>query len=142
LEINQIEEDTGLKVDAVYLDPPYNQRSYSKNYSPLETIAKYDDHPVKGKTGLREDSGEFSGLFCKKSEIHRAMTNLAIKVKDVPVVFMSYNNEGLLSEKEICDIFVKHGKIVSCCKIDYGRFSSKKNQKREVQEYLFIIESE
>jgi adenine-specific DNA methylase len=104
-------------------------------------IAKYDDHPIKGKTGLREDSGKFSGLFCKKSEIHRAMSNLAKKVKNVPLVFMSYNNEGLLSEKEIQDIFVKEGKNVNCCKIDYGRFSSKKNQKRDTQEYLFIIEN-
>lgn len=141
LEIKQMEEETGLKIDAVYLDPPYNQRSYSKNYSPLETIAKYDDHPVKGITALREDSGKFSGLFCKKTEIRLAMSKLAKKVKEVPVVFMSYNNEGLLSEKEICDIFVKEGKNVSCCKIDYDRFASKKNQKRDVQEYLFIIES-
>jgi adenine-specific DNA-methyltransferase len=141
LDIHQIEEDTGIKIDAVYLDPPYNQRSYSKNYSPLETIAKYDDHPIKGKTGLREDSGKYSGLFCKKTEVFQAMSNLAKKLKDVPIVFMSYNNEGLLNEKDIRNIFIKEGKCIQCCKMDYGRFASNKNQKRDVQEYLFIIEN-
>jgi adenine-specific DNA-methyltransferase len=140
LEIKPIEEEIGNKIDAVYLDPPYNQRSYSKNYSPLEMIAKYDDHPIKGITGLREDSGKYSGNFCKKSEVYQAMTNLAKKLKDIPVIFMSYNNEGLLSEKEIREIFEKEGKHIECCKIEYGRFASKKNQERKVQEYLFIIE--
>jgi adenine-specific DNA-methyltransferase len=150
LDILQMQEDIGTNIDAVYLDPPYNQRSYSKNYSPLEMIAKYDDHPIKGKTGLREDSGKYSGLFCKKSEVVQAMINLAKKLKDIPIVFMSYNNEGLLNEEEIRNIFTKEvssgtggrRKSIQCCKIDYGRFASKKNQKRDVQEYLFIIENE
>ena len=104
-------------------------------------IAKYDDHPIKGKTGLREDSGKYSGFFCKKSEVLQAMIKLAKKFKDVPVVFMSYNNEGLLSEMDIQKIFEKEGKSIQCCKIEYGRFASKKNQEKTVKEYLFVIEN-
>jgi len=29
--------------DVIYLDPPYNQRQYAGNYSPLNYIAKYDE---------------------------------------------------------------------------------------------------
>ena len=131
-----------IKVDAVYLDPPYNQRSYSKNYSPLETIAKYDDPEIKGKTGLRIDSGNFSGLFCKKSKIKQGMEEMLKVLKDVPLIFMSYNNEGLLSENQIKEICVGANRKVECIKISYDRFASKKNQKRDVEEYLFVIESQ
>lgn len=142
LHLDEIEEESGLKIDAIYLDPPYNHRSYAKNYSPLEMIAKYDGQPIQGKTGLRKDSGDYSGLFCKKTEVRNAMKNLSQKIQNVPVVFMSYNNEGLLSENEIKEIFEgqEKTKSVICYKIDYERFASKKNQKRDVEEYLFIIE--
>src|SRR3990170_1023071 len=40
--------------DILYLDPPYNQRQYATNYHMLETIAKYDNPKIHGKTGLRE----------------------------------------------------------------------------------------
>jgi adenine-specific DNA-methyltransferase len=127
-------------IDAVYLDPPYNQRSYSKNYSPLETLAKYDDPIIKGITGLREDSGDFSGLFCKKTQAKKAFQDLAKKLDGIPLIFMSYNNEGLLTENQIKGIFEDRGRSVVCEKIEYSRFSSKKNQNREVEEYLFIIQ--
>jgi adenine-specific DNA-methyltransferase len=129
-------------MDAVYLDPPYNQRSYSKNYSPLETLAKYDDPEIKGKTGLRKDSDAYSGLFCKKSKAKDAFIRLAKKLEPIRLIFMSYNNEGLLNETEIKEIFEKQGRKVLCIKNEYKKYISKKNQKsnKGVEEYLFIIE--
>ena len=43
-----------VKGDILYLDPPYNQRQYATNYHILETIAKYDNPNIHGKTGLRD----------------------------------------------------------------------------------------
>lgn len=40
--------------DILYLDPPYNARQYCSNYHLLETIARYDNPEIKGKTGLRD----------------------------------------------------------------------------------------
>lgn len=40
--------------DILYLDPPYNTRQYCTNYHVLETIAKYDNPTLHGKTGLRD----------------------------------------------------------------------------------------
>lgn len=37
--------------DILYLDPPYNARQYCSNYHVLETIARYDNPPLSGKTG-------------------------------------------------------------------------------------------
>jgi adenine-specific DNA-methyltransferase len=141
LNIKQIEQKFGMKIDAVYLDPPYNQRSYAKNYSPLETIAKYDNPEIKGVTGLRSDSGDYSGVFCKKTKIESGMNKMLDILKDIPLIFMSYNNEGLLTESQIKALCEKKGRKVECIKIDYGRFASRKNQKRDVQEYLFVLEN-
>ena len=49
--------------DILYLDPPYNARQYCSNYHMLETIAKYDNPEIKGKTGLRVYTDQKS-VFC------------------------------------------------------------------------------
>ena len=43
-----------IQCDVLYLDPPYNSRQYITNYHLLETIARYDNPQVHGKTGLRD----------------------------------------------------------------------------------------
>ena len=50
-DINKVSEK--IEGDIFYLDPPYNHRQYSTNYHLLETIAKYDNPEIHGKTGLR-----------------------------------------------------------------------------------------
>ena len=55
-----------IEGDILYLDPPYNSRQYLPNYHLLETIAKYDDPKIKGKTGIREYENQKSN-FCNKS---------------------------------------------------------------------------
>jgi adenine-specific DNA-methyltransferase len=43
-----------LKVDLLYLDPPYTKRQYAGNYHILETIAMDDEPSPVGDGGLRE----------------------------------------------------------------------------------------
>nr|YP_009472861.1 hypothetical protein [Caulerpa manorensis]ARO74473.1 hypothetical protein [Caulerpa manorensis] len=46
-----------LTYDICYLDPPYNNRQYSKNYAPLNFLLIYKNElNVYGKTGLLQDS--------------------------------------------------------------------------------------
>ena len=40
-----------IECDILYIDPPYNARQYITNYHLLETIARYDNPSVYGKTG-------------------------------------------------------------------------------------------
>lgn len=77
--------------DVVYLDPPYNERQYSANYHMLETIARYDNPKIKGKTGLRDYSKQKSD-YCKKSEVKNSFQEL-IKTLDAKYIFLSYNDE-------------------------------------------------
>lgn len=94
--------------DILYLDPPYNARQYCTNYHLLETIARYDSPIIHGKTGLREYSEQKSD-FCIKSKVEKAFTEI-IKKSNFKYIFLSYNNEGLMSSQTIERIMKKYGK--------------------------------
>lgn len=122
--------------DIVYMDPPYNQRQYSANYSPLNYIARYDESiKLRGKTGLIDKYNK--SRFSKKgaSGVFAEMIN-TIQARDI---FVSYNNEGLLSEAELKDIFCSKG-VVTLYKIPYKKFkNNQKSQSVKVCEYLWHI---
>lgn len=94
--------------DILYLDPPYNARQYCTNYHLLETIARYDNPVIHGKTGLREYTEQKSD-YCIKSKVEKAFTEI-IKNADFKYIFLSYNNEGLMSSQTIEKIMRKYGK--------------------------------
>ncbi|MGL2591381.1 DNA adenine methylase [Helicobacter pylori] len=91
--------------DILYLDPPYNARQYGANYHLLNTIAAYTSFIPKGKTGLPNYQ---KSSFCSRSQILNAFENL-IKKARFKYIFLSYNNEGLMSETEIKNILKKYG---------------------------------
>ena len=77
-DINEVAEK--VKGDILYLDPPYNQRQYATNYHMLETIAKYDNPKIHGKTGLRDYQNQKS-FYCSKSQVKKAFKDLILKAK-------------------------------------------------------------
>ena len=102
-----------LHTDILYLDPPYNQRQYSANYHVLETIAKYDNPTLYGKTGMRDCASQKSD-FCNRRKVIQAFEHL-IQSTDAKYIFLSYNNEGLMSFDEIQRVLASRG--------DYGVFT-------------------
>lgn len=94
--------------DILYLDPPYNARQYCTNYHLLETIARYDNPKIKGKTGLR-DYVDQKSVFCNKGKVADAFSNLINNAR-FKYIFLSYNNEGLMSFETIEKIMRKYGK--------------------------------
>lgn len=124
--------------DILYLDPPYNARQYGANYHLLNTIAKYDYFSPKGKTGLRDYN---RSQYCQKKDVLFALEEL-IKNAKFKYIFMSYNNEGLLSLAQIEDIFSRYGKYRVVEKI-YQRFkadSMREYGDTNTIEYLHILE--
>ncbi len=127
--------------DVVYLDPPYNERQYSSNYHMLETIAKYDNPKIKWKTGLRDYSKQKSD-YCKKSEVKKSFSEL-IKTLDAKYIFLSYNDEGLMSLEEIREIMSTRGEY-GVFEQKYQRFKADKTESRNhkkdfVVEYLHYV---
>jgi len=126
--------------DILYLDPPYNERQYGANYHLLNTIAKYDNFQPIGKTGMRQ---YYRSQYCKKQSVEKSFEDLISNAK-FKYIFLSYNNEGLMSEKTIKNIMKKYGKY-DLAKKEYQRFKADKTENRNHKanstiEYLHILE--
>ena len=128
--------------DILYLDPPYNARQYCSNYHLLETIARYDSPEIKGKTGLRDYSAQKSD-FCMKEKVADAFAHI-IKHAKFKYIFLSYNNEGLMSFDTIEKIMKKHGKYKVYMQ-QYRRFkadSARDSKADSTVEYLHCLVKE
>ena len=131
-----------IKGDILYLDPPYNARQYGANYHVLNTIAKNDTFIPKGKTGLRAYN---RSNYCSKPKVKDEFENL-IKNANFKYIFLSYNNEGLMSTDEVKMIMEKYGKY-SLYATDYTRFKADKTENRnhkadKTEEYLHVLVKE
>lgn len=138
-DINSLIKNTNH--DVVYLDPPYNHRQYSGNYHILETIAKNDKPKIKGKTGMRDCSSQKS-LYCSKNEVKKAYDELISNIT-AKYIFLSYNDEGLMSLDDIKEIMSKRWEYWFFT-MWYNRFKADKSENREfkkdkVIEYLHYV---
>ena len=127
--------------DILYLDPPYNHRQYATNYHLLETIAKYDNPEIHGKTGLRNYENQKS-LYCSRTQVKNAFKDLILKAK-AKYIFLSYNNEGLMTPEDIKEIMSLRGKYGQFTK-EYNRFRADKSENRnyianKTTEYLHYV---
>ncbi len=128
-----------LNGDILYLDPPYNARQYGSNYHMLNTIAKYDDFEPKGKTGLPNYQ---KSKYCSRNSILSEFESL-IKNAKFKYIFLSYNNEGLMSAQNVKEIMNKYGKY-DIATTNHQRFKADKNENRNhkadsTEEYLHIL---
>lgn len=113
--------------DILYLDPPYNTRQYGSNYHLLETIARYDNPHIYGKTGLRNYKTQKS-LFCSRKTATEQFSKI-IKEAKFSYIFFSYNNEGLMSLDTIKNIMESYGEY-QVFKKYYRRFRADKEENR------------
>ena len=138
MDANQLIKN--ISGDILYLDPPYNARQYGANYHMLNTIALYDNFTPKGKTGLREYN---RSKYCSKSDVTSEFETL-IREANFKYIFLSYNNEGLMSVEQVRDIFERYGKY-DLVQTEYQRFKADKTENRKHKadstfEYLHILE--
>jgi len=130
-------------VDIAYLDPPYNERQYSKNYFPLNIIAKTPaslntEPPLKGKTGIPTDC--FLSPFCRKGAASETAFDTLICGLRAKWIFLSYNSESIVSKEKMLEILRRYG-TVSVIEREYKRFKSfEYNKDKAIQEYLFCLE--
>lgn len=158
-----------IAADVLYIDPPYNQRQYVKNYHVLEVLAELHtvDDPaayeasIYGKTGLRGFEDRLSA-YCRRNA-RRGETSCEEAFRDLVAaaraehIVVSYSEEGILSREAI-------GRALAAAagqrafdferdheEISYKRFRSDKDGERrayrvlegrsrdEVREWLFYV---
>ncbi len=108
-DINTIVSSLG-HFDLLYLDPPYNNRQYNGYYHIPEILARgwfNGDVILRGKTGLLGDDAQ-SSAWSTKTQCLGAFEDL-IERADADHVVMSYNNEGIIPQREIERVFRAHG---------------------------------
>ncbi len=130
--INEIEGDI------LYLDPPYNTRQYGANYHILNTIAEYKPFIPQGKTGLRKYA---RSKYCTAKDVKNMFESL-IKNAKFKYIFLSYNNEGLMSIEDVKCIMSKYGHY-DLSQTSYQRFKADSNRFNKADstiEYLHILE--
>lgn len=130
---------TQIAGDILYLDPPYNARQYGANYHLLNTIALYDEFTPRGKTGLREYT---RSDYCRTGKVAAAFEAL-IAAADFRYIFLSYNNEGLMSEATIREIMSSYG-VYELKTTTYQRFKADTDANRQhkataTEEYLHVL---
>lgn len=145
-DANELARD--IECDVLYLDPPYNARQFSANYHVLETIAAYDAPPLAGKTGLRPAEHQKS-RYCSRRHAREALREI---INDVRArhIFLSYNDEGIISHAELDEIFravpslryhiftKPHPRF----RADIDRENRKYAPRAQVTEYLFYVEKD
>ena len=135
-----------INTDIVYLDPPYNERQYSKNYFPLSVLVfkpeEQDTQVLNGKTGIPVFC--FTSSFCSKKTVKESFTKILDTVK-TKWLFLSYNSESLLDKDTVVELLKNYG-TVTVKEANYKRFNARKtkdgepSKKTEIKEYLFCLE--
>jgi adenine-specific DNA-methyltransferase len=99
-------------IELIYIDPPYNARQYSGYYHVPEIIARgwFDGAPVlRGKTGLIGASDQQSD-WCSARKAGVALAAL-LGATGARQALVSYNSEGLLSERDLRDVLAGAAKF-------------------------------
>ena len=127
-----------IKADICYLDPPYMKRQYAANYHIIETIARGDIPEAVGVSGLRPWRDQYSN-FCSKVKIRDSFRAVFSKM-NCDQFLISYNEDGLLRECELLELFGEFGKV-SLKKTPFKRFKSNVGgEGGTVLEYLFHLQ--
>jgi adenine-specific DNA-methyltransferase len=126
-----------IRCDVLYLDPPYNHRQYGANYHVLETIAAYDSPEITGVTGMRTYT---PSQYCRQKAAKNELENLIASAR-ARHIFVSYNDEGIMSLDEVQGILRLRGRprlfstAYNRFKADNGRLYKRK----ETIEYLHYV---
>ena len=125
----------GRHFDILYLDPPYNQRSYAHYYHLPETIALEKTPRVYGMSGIPGDILSKS-RFNRPKEAKYALIELLNSASFDFLVF-HYADNGIITPQEVRDILSSYGKIEDFLVESKGYTTQQKT--RKVKHHLYLV---
>ena len=121
--------------DVLYLDPPYNERSYAHYYHLPETIALQTTPKVHGKSGIPDKICTFSD-YNKLNYASSALRELLYSANFKLLVF-HYADNGIIPVQKVLDILSEFGQIDEYI-IESKGYSTIKTYKKS-QHHLYFI---
>ncbi len=98
------------ELDLVYYDPPYNKHPYHIYYFLLDVINNWDTTIEIPNTFRGQPLNWEASLYNSTNKAKDAFDAL-IKNTRAKFILVSYNNEGIINEKEMKEILTKYGEV-------------------------------
>jgi adenine-specific DNA-methyltransferase len=100
------------EVDLAYLDPPYNQHSYYRNYHVWETLVAWDAPGHYGVACKRDDCRDPAtrSPFNSRPRFREALAQVVRAVR-ARVLVLSYNDEAWVSLDELVELCAPRGPV-------------------------------
>ncbi len=106
--------------DLAYLDPPYNQHSYLRNYHVWETLVRWDAPETYGIARKRLDCRTRISAFNSKPGIGPALARTIAALK-APILLVSFSDEGFIKRAAL-EAMLGARPHLSVLEIPYGRY--------------------
>jgi adenine-specific DNA-methyltransferase len=109
-----------LEADVAYLDPPYNQHSYLRNYHIWESLVLWDRPEVFGRAMKRVDCRERSSAFNLKRSALPALSAVIDAVR-AKLLVVSFNDEGFIDRATLEELLSRRGPV-EVLEVPYRRY--------------------
>lgn len=109
-QLDAAEAARALRADVAYLDPPYNQHSYLRNYHIWESLVLWDRPEVYGRARKRVDCRERPSAFNLR---RGAVPALAAVVEQCQarLLVVSFNDEGFIDRATLERLLARRGPV-------------------------------
>ncbi len=124
--------------DIVYLDPPYNERCYSRYYHLPEAIARDEVSEAHGKSGIMEGEKHVSD-FNKHSKAMDALRE-TLRNASFRLLVFHYSDDGLINPSDIRGILGSRGEIDEY--VIGGKGYTTRRGHRTVTHRLYLVSNE
>jgi adenine-specific DNA-methyltransferase len=119
-QLEAVDAAAQFPVDVAYLDPPYNQHSYLRNYHVWESLVLWDKPEVYGIARKRMDCKTRKSAFNSKPRFYDALRSV-IDAIDARVLIVSFNNEGYIARDAMEELLARRGRV-HVTSHDYKRY--------------------
>ena len=140
-----LEVELPEELDAVYADPPYNKRQYSKHYFPLNVLAlpligQAALPPLSGKTGIPANCYKSAFSSAASSGPKQALNQLMsrVKARGIEWLFLSFSSQSTLTKAQITQMCKQHGELTHVYKQSHKRYKVRHGGGK-LTEYLFCV---
>jgi adenine-specific DNA-methyltransferase len=139
-DINELVKELPDNIDIMYLDPPYNQHPYGSNYFMLNVIATNEEPLEISRISGIPTHWNKSTYNTHNPAVESMKDLLAHGLLKSTYLLLSYNNEGIITEKDWSVLFEPYH--VKKYEITYDTYKGSRNLKDrndKVIEIMYLI---